>query len=248
MELWVISGVSRGLGAAIAAQVLAPERHVIGISRTGNHELVKAAASHGAIYEDVHLSLADLAATERRFTALLASLPSKLTRAVLINNAGVVEPIGVRSAMAADELARAINVNLGAALLLSSCFIAATQHAERRQVLNISSGAARRPIAGWMTYCSTKAAIDMLTRCINLEHAGQPNPVHAVSLAPGVIDTDMQANIRTAPKSDFPDVDRFLALKSEGKLASSEDAATKVLDYLETQEFGVNEIDSLQYP
>lgn len=248
MELWVITGVSRGLGAAIALRALAPERHVIGISRTGNAALRSEAAKRGAIYDDVHLSLSDLSVTERRIKSLLASLPAALARAVLINNAGVVEPIGVRQALPADELARGINVNLGAVLLLSSCFIAATRHAERRQVLNISSGAARRPIAGWTAYCCTKAAIDMHVRCVNLEHATEPHPVRAVSLAPGVIDTDMQANIRTAPESDFPDVERFRSLKTEGKLVTSEAAAAKVLDYLDLPNFGAIEIDNLQYP
>jgi NAD(P)-dependent dehydrogenase (short-subunit alcohol dehydrogenase family) len=72
--------------------------------------------------------------------------------------------------------------------------------------------------------------------------------VRAVSLAPGVIDTDMQANIRTAPKSELPDVERFVALQVEGKLSTRENAAKKVLEYLELQDFGVNEIDALQYP
>jgi NAD(P)-dependent dehydrogenase (short-subunit alcohol dehydrogenase family) len=247
MELWVVTGVSRGLGAAIAMQALAPERHVIGFSRTGNTALRTEAAKRGAIYDDVHLSLSDLSAAERRFKALLASLPAQLSRAVMVNNAGVVEPIGVRQIMPADELARALNVNVGAVLLLSACFIACTQHAERRQVLNISSGAARRPIAGWSTYCCTKAAIDMHARCVNLEHAGEPNPVRAVSLAPGVIDTDMQANIRTAQESNFPDVERFRALKAEGKLVAADVAAARIIEYLDQPGFGSVEIDSLQY-
>ena len=106
MELWIITGVSRGLGAALAMQALAPERLVIGISRTGNAALGREAKQRGAIYDDVHLSLADLGATERRIKSRLASLPAQLARAVLVNNAGLVEPIGARQALPAEEIAR----------------------------------------------------------------------------------------------------------------------------------------------
>lgn len=248
MELWIITGVSRGLGAALARAALAPNRHVIGISRSGNRGLAAHAARHGAIYEDIHLSLSDLDALAVRTDVLLAAMPARITRAVLINNAGTVEPIGANLPLDAHAVARSLAVNVGAAIVLTSRFIAATVHADRRQVLHVSSGAGRTPIRGWATYCASKAALDMHARCINAEQTGSDAPAKAVSLAPGIIDTEMQLTIRETDHERFPEVERFRALKSEGRLRTPDDAARAVLDYLDRPDFGMVEVDAIRTP
>src|SRR5690606_39916440 len=93
-------------------------------------------------------------------------------RFVLVDNAGAIEPIGLVESLQAAPLSRSLQVNLGSAMLLSAVFLAATEplDAERR-ILNISSGAARYPVAGWSAYCSAKAALDMFTRCIAAERS-----------------------------------------------------------------------------
>ena len=75
-------------------------------------------------------------------------------------------------------------------------------------LVNVSSGAAQKPYAGWSLYCAAKAAVERMTECIALEEAAQGLRAHA--LAPGVIDTDMQRLIRATPAERFPEVDRFV--------------------------------------
>ncbi|MGK9939449.1 SDR family NAD(P)-dependent oxidoreductase, partial [Salmonella enterica subsp. enterica] len=86
------------------------------------------------------------------------------------------------------------------------------------------SGAARRPVEGWSAYCAGKAALDMFARSVNAEYASlrAERGVRAVALAPGVVDTGMQAAIREA---DFAQVERFRSLKANAQLTSPDEAA-----------------------
>jgi NAD(P)-dependent dehydrogenase (short-subunit alcohol dehydrogenase family) len=95
--------------------------------------------------------------------------------------------------------------------------------------VNISSGAGRRPVQGWAAYCAAKAALDMATRVVALEAQARRKPVEAVSLAPGVIDTAMQGEIRGTSAEQFADVERFRAMKAEGKLRDAGDVAADIL-------------------
>jgi len=97
------------------------------------------------------------------------------------------------------------------------------------RIINISSGAGRRPISGWSAYCASKAALDMATRVVALEAQSRRRPVEAVSLAPGVVDTDMQGEIRGMEPAQFADVERFRAMKAEGALRTAEDVAADIL-------------------
>lgn len=143
----------------------------------------------------------------------------------------------------ADTLAAVLRVGLEAPLLLTAAFLRATRGwAAQRRVLNISSGAGRRPIAGWTAYCAAKAGLDHATRTIALDEAQRPNPARLCSLAPGVIDTDMQTELRAAAASGFPDQQRFVELKQTGQLATPEAAATRVLAYLNRDDFGADAV------
>jgi benzil reductase ((S)-benzoin forming) len=107
-----------------------------------------------------------------------------------------------------------------------------------RQVLFISSGLGRRAMAGSASYCAAKAAMDHLARALALEQAGLPNPARVGSLAPGVVDTDMQAQLRASDPGRFPEQARFAALKTSGLLDTPDEAAAKVLAYLAGPDFG----------
>jgi NAD(P)-dependent dehydrogenase (short-subunit alcohol dehydrogenase family) len=107
-----------------------------------------------------------------------------------------------------------------------------------RRVLNISSGLGRRAMAGSASYCAAKAGLDHFTRCTALDEAERPNGARVVSLAPGVIDTDMQVSLRGSDPEGFPERDSFVRLKSDGKLASPGDTATRVLAFLHRADFG----------
>jgi benzil reductase ((S)-benzoin forming) len=113
-------------------------------------------------------------------------------------------------------------------------------------VLHISSGLGRRGMASSASYCAVKAGLDNLARAQALEEALQANGAKVVSLAPGVIDTDMQVQLRGADPQSFPDHDMFVQLKSGGRLDSAAVAAGKVLACLNRADFGDNPVADIR--
>jgi len=216
MDLYVVTGTRRGLGGALAAQ----------LRSTKGVELITVARAEADIVAD----LADSADAERAGADLAARVRGRAYgKAVLVNNAGVVEPVGPLDTIAADALARNIAVNLVAPMILMRAFLEATRAVPLRRVINISSGAGRRPVPGWSAYCAAKAGLDMASRVVLEEARWRGEAVEVVSLAPGVIDTGMQATVRDASPEAFPDVERFVAMKAEGKLRTPEAVAADIL-------------------
>ena len=84
--------------------------------------------------------------------------------------------------------------------------------------------------------------MDHFTRCLALDEAAKPHGAKVCSLAPGVIDTDMQIQLRGANPADFPDVQNFAALKTGGMLTSPDAAAARVLAWLQRTDFGANPV------
>jgi benzil reductase ((S)-benzoin forming) len=216
MNLYVVTGSSRGLGAALARQVAAEAgNELVTLSRRG---------------ADIVADLADPAQVRCACKALAARLQGKrYDKAVLVNNAGVVAPVGPLDAVEARALEDNLNVNLAAPMLLMQAFLRATGAVPLRRIVNISSGAGRRPIFGWSAYCAAKAGLDMASRVVALECEARGLAVEVVSLAPGVIDTDMQAAVRAADAAQFVDVERFRAMKAEGALRDAEAVAADIL-------------------
>ena len=237
----VVTGHTRGLGAAIAAELLERGARVLGIARGSNTAL--AAASEGRLAE-VQLDLADSQALAEWLggDALGAFLRGADT-AVLVNNAGVVQPTGPLETQPADAVARAVVLNVAAPLMLSAAFVQAAAAATDRRILHVSSGAGTNAYAGWSVYCATKAALDHHARAVALD--GTPR-LRIGSVAPGVIDTDMQAEIRATPEANFPDRERFVAMKREGWLVRPEDAGRAVADFLLAGDFGTVPVADLR--
>lgn len=234
-HLYVVTGSSRGLGAALAQQLAAPGHTVLGIARRTNDAL----AARGGSLEQWAGDLADPAPVAARLEAWLATFDgAAFDSASLINNAGVLSRIGPIDETDSADLANAIRVGLEA-LLLTAAFLRATrQWTGQRRVLNISSGLGRRPMAGSASYCAAKAGLDLFTRSTALDEAGRPNGAKLVSLAPGVIDTEMQVQLRGSDPSGFPDRERFVGLKTGGQLVTAEDTAARVLAILHRSDFG----------
>lgn len=239
-QLSVITGSSRGMGEAIALQCLAAGHQVIGIARQTSPALADAATRHGATLLQWQADLAEASTVARRLQAWLADTPpGRFDTVSLINNAGVIAPLRPLGDIPLDDTVRALRVGLEAAMLLTTTFLAGTAGwAGRRQVLNISSGLARRAMAGSASYCAAKAGMDHFSRCVALEEAARPNPARIASLAPGVIATDMQVQLRAADPVAFPDHANFVQLQASGQLMSPEQAARKVLAVLARPDFG----------
>ena len=212
MNLYIVTGTRRGLGQALAQRIAADEANeLIGLARP-------------------EVDLGDSASVARAFDAIEARIKDRrYDKAVLINNAGIVEPVAPLDRADPADIERNLVVNLVAPMVLMRRFIAATSHVALRRVINISSGAGRRPIYGWSAYCAAKAGLDMATRVVALEAAQRGLALEAVSLAPGVIDTGMQDIVRGAAAEDFADVERFRQMKAEGQLRPAADVAEDIL-------------------
>lgn len=236
-HLTFITGASRGLGLALAQQRLARGDLVVAIAR---HDTQFASPPGQGTLLSWRLDLAEpVAAADVLQRWLEQQDASRFATVSLINNAGVISRLAPLSQGSAPDLSRALRVGLEAPLLLSAAFLRATQGwAIPRKLLLISSGLGRRAMAGSASYCAAKAGMDHLARSVAMEEAGQLNGAKVVSLAPGVIDTDMQVQLRDADPSLFAERDRFASLKTSGQLDSPALAASKVLKYLDRDDFG----------
>jgi len=238
--LYILTGASRGMGLAMAQRLLQPGHSLLCISRNASPELADAADKAGVPLAQWTHDLADgLGASERLRNWLQNQNASDYSNATLINNAGVIPRIAPLSQSDPAELAWALRVGLEAPMQLCAAFLGATESwTSPRKVLNISSGLGRRAMASQAGYCAAKAGMDHFTRCVALDEALKPHGAKVCSLAPGVIDTDMQVQLRGAPAQDFPDQAGFSQLKQTGMLSTPQEAAAKVLAYLERADFG----------
>lgn len=237
----ILSGHSRGLGAAVATELLARGIPVLGLARHLNTEL---AQRHSQALQQVALDLADASALARWLAGdALAPFLAGARTVLLINNAGLLQPIGPLGTQDAAAIARAVGVNLAAPLLLSNALANACAGGVECRILHVSSGAARSAYAGWSVYGATKAALDQHARAVALE--GSPD-LRICSLAPGVIDTSMQAEVRASTLAQFPQRPRFDALKHDGRLQPAEACAARLVAYLLGADFGRQPVADLR--
>lgn len=224
MNLYILTGHTKGLGAALAQRIARlPDNEIIALGRAPEGPIAGGA--------QLQADLSDVRAIEAVFDRLEARVAGRrYEKAVLVNNAGVVSPVGMLDRADTGELAANLVVNLVAPVVLMRRFLHAMATAAKvRRVINISSGAGRRAIFGWGAYCAAKAGLDMATRVAALEAQAAHTGVEVVSLAPGVIDTAMQAVIRSSSPEEFVDVERFRQMKAAGELREPGDVADDIL-------------------
>ena len=236
----IVTGHTKGLGAAVARELLERGVGVLGLARGSSAELAQA---YPGLLRQVELDLSDTAALAAWLGGLqLRDYLDGCGTALLVNNAGVVTPVGPLHEQDPAAVIRAVSLNVAAPMALAAAVVRAAADAQTR-ILHISSGAGRSAYPGWSVYCATKAALDMHAGAVALDGAKR---VKEVALAPGVIDTGMQAEIRATPEDRFPMRQRFVQMKSEGALASPEDSARAVVDYLLGARFGSKPVDDVR--
>jgi benzil reductase ((S)-benzoin forming) len=234
-KLFIVTGASRGIGKALLHRLMRPGYRLYGIARgEGDASLAEEAARQGA---ELRWIRCDLSETER-LAAIIAQIGDEVRAgdfdtAFLINNAGTLEPMGPVESADGAAIARGVAVNLIAPMVLTAAFLRLTKgwKADRR-VLNVSSGAGKKPYEGWSVYCATKAGLDMFTRCAGMEQEDEADGVRILSVAPGVVDTQMQHEIRVASPDRFRQRERFVRLKETGGLASPDEVAGRLLQVL----------------
>jgi len=242
-HLFVLTGASRGMGHAMAEQLLQRPAHtVLCISRHASATLDRGSRGAGSELVQWEQDLADAAAAAQRLDTWLmheAQASTRWASATLINNAGVIARPAPLDEAAAADVVQALRVGLEAPMLLAGAFLRATRDwPGARRVLSISSGLGRNAMASQSPYCAAKAGMDHFSRALALEQALQPNGARVCSLAPGVIDTDMQVQLRGGDPALFPDRERFAQLHAKGQLTSPADAAARVLAWLDRSDFG----------
>ena len=243
-HLTVITGASRGMGLAMAEQLVDAGHALVCMSRKASDALAERARARGVACEQWPQDLARAETAAARLHGWLADhAHAGLESVTLINNAGLIPRIAPVGEIPAAELAEAMRVDLEAPMLLTAAFLNGTAAwTAQRKVLNISSGLGRRAMASQAAYCAAKAGMDHFTRCVALEEAARPNGARVCSLAPGVIDTDMQVQLRGADPASFPDIGNFVGMKERGALATPAEAAARVLAFLQRPDFGANPV------
>lgn len=216
----IITGTSSGIGKAIAELLLAEGTCVIGIGR--RHTI-----AHPA-YTAVTCDLSDeQAVRDLSFDGMIAS------DVLLINNAGILGQVQRLSDQRVPDISMVLAVNTVAPAILMNTFSRICEGRYGLTVVNISSGAAQRAIPSWSAYCASKAALEMLSETFYLEEREKGRGTKVYAVAPGVVDTDMQAQIRAVDPEDFAASATFHAYKEHNELASPEVVARKLRKLLQ---------------
>ena len=232
MEYYIITGTGKGIGKALAEALLENENALVtGISRhqTINHPRYR------------HLNL-DLSETQN----LVKHLPEIFQKVqntgklVLVNNAGVLGEIGYVGEKQGEDFNYVFSVNVSAPAILMNAFLQTYREVKAEKIiLNISSGAGKYPMDGWASYCASKAALDLFSESVQLEQNLLESGVRVFSLAPGIVDTEMQTQIRHTPEEQFSQVSKFKDYKASGSLASPETVAKKLKRLLQSPPEGL---------
>jgi benzil reductase ((S)-benzoin forming) len=236
----IVTGHTRGLGAAVARELLTRGVSVLGLARGKNEDLETAFPD---LFSQFEIDLGNSTSLGYWIAGgALKDFFEGSALALLVNNAGTVQPVGPLHEQDPLAVGRAVALNVAAPLMLAAAVVAATPLAARR-VLHVSSGAGSGSYAGWSVYGATKAALDHHARSAALDNV--PG-LRVCSLAPGVIDTAMQAELRVTPVAHFPGRQRFIDLERSGQLSSPQACGARLVDYLLSAAFGSVAVEDLR--
>ncbi|MBL1279965.1 MAG: SDR family NAD(P)-dependent oxidoreductase [Fluviicola sp.] len=221
--MYIVTGVSKGLGKAVVELLLEKGETVLGIGRNSVIE-----------HKNYSFQRCDLSNSEQ-VENLKLSIPNELV--TLINNAGIIGEIKRLSDQKHPDLATVLQINTVAPMLLMQKIYQAVEKKDSFTLVNISSGAANKAIPSWAGYCASKAALNMLTEAFYLEELEKGNSPKVFAISPGVIDTEMQVQIRRASENDFSAVENFKKMKEDDQLFSPKEAAKRLLNLLSSPNY-----------
>lgn len=219
--LW-ISGASSGIGAALAETAPYDDAHIIDISRSGG--------APGT--EHIPADLADpvvWGAVAAHFKGKLAEFTGD--HVVFVHAAGALKPIGFSGEVDHVAYRQTVLLNAAAPQVLGDALLNALNANEfdgTADLVLISSGAAKGPREGWSSYCAGKAALEMWVRTVGAEQARRGQGRRVLAIAPGVVETPMQEQIRATDEHDFPSVERFRQMHAQGELLDPADSAKRI--------------------
>lgn len=218
-----ITGASGGLGEALAATAPWEDARIIGISRRPPQGI-----------EHLQVDLADPGSwrkVEASFAEELSGFEGD--RVVLIQAAGMLDPMGFAGELDSDTYASNVIVNSAAPQVLGNMFLKAVASVDAdRHLVMITSGAASSVYPGWASYGAAKAAVDQWVRDVGAEQDLRGG-ARVISIAPGTVDTEMQKQLRETDERDFPNRGKFVDLHADGKLTPATDVAAKMWSLLD---------------
>jgi NAD(P)-dependent dehydrogenase (short-subunit alcohol dehydrogenase family) len=191
----IVTGASRGIGAAAAGAMAAEGAALLLLARAADRVRGVAArlAAAGAKAEGMACDVTDFAqvqAAVERARAAFGRVDA------IVNNAGVIEPIGPLASSDPAAWSHAADINFKGVYNGMRAVLPVMRAQRGGVIVTLGSGAAHNPLEGWSHYCAAKAAVFMLTRCVHLENRGRG--IRAVSLSPGTVATDMQRAVKAS--------------------------------------------------
>ncbi len=248
MKYFIITGASKGLGEGLAMELLSEDHHLLCISRTESEQLKKMAAAKNVALNFFLYDLVDNMGIPELIRKVFEKVKKEQATGVyLVNNAGLIKPVNRAEELPPEEVDKHMRVNLIAPMLITAACIKHIKDWDtEKRILNISSGAAQNPYYGWSCYCTGKAGLDMFGLCISEEQKQEKYPVKTMSVAPGIIDTDMQTTIRGTGSRAFIHREKFVSLKETGQLVPPALAGKKLAHLLLSDSFTDGEITDIR--
>ena len=224
---YVVTGASRGIGRALSIELAKQGLRVLMLARASPSldTAVAEAKEHSPESIGIECDLADSASIASAVDMML-NQTSQLDG--VVHNAGSIAPVTPLLRTDSESWARSIQVNLIGVQELTRGLAPALEGEHRVRVTTISSGASMRPVPSWSAYCVAKAGQDMWARCLAEE--GRHDNISAISIAPGIVDTGMQEDIRSTKAQDFPLLATFVGYHRSGQLTNAVDVANQLLD------------------
>jgi len=227
-QVAIVTGGGRGLGRAVAETLAGLGASVVVASRNAP-ELDEVVRSIRRAKGHALAQTADVSDDRQVQELALATERWVGPATILVNNAGVIEPIAPLARSDPALWLRNVGVNIGGTYMPTRALLPGMIERAFGRIVNISSGSATRPTAGWTAYSASKAGVVQLTRSLALELEG--TGVTAVAYNPGAMDTEMQGRLRRLSTAQFPRSDEFRQMESEGRLIDPRSAA-RVVAYL----------------
>jgi len=227
MKLIILTGANKGLGEAIF-DIIKNSKNVnlLIITRKNvkdQHELSKKSNIQFINKDLSEIENVDFITTKIDF--------ANTKELVFINNAATISPIGKIGSFINSDIYKTIKINTLFPLLLINS-ICKNGNGMKLNIINISSGAAKHAIDGWSLYCATKSCNEMFFKVLKKETKNDNN-IQIHNIDPGVMNTDMQKEIRAKSQAEFPDVESFISLEKENKLRKVEEVAFQIINEFE---------------
>lgn len=232
--LYFITGTSSGIGNALTNHILETESSVLveGISRTQT--------IHHGNYTHHKFDLSDIENVVGFFGKLDLEkrIKNKIDKVVLINNAGTLGEIGYVGKIPSKSIIQTMNLNTIAPFVLMNEFLHTFDKETfgdiEKVIINISSGASKRPIDGWASYCASKAGLNLFSEVVEEEEKILKQNTKIFNVSVGVVDTNMQGEIRNSTKENFSSIEHFKKLKENNELASPQFIAEKIYSIIQS--------------